>query len=392
MPAFGFSLSKGLREPCSPYREAYFFGAALNSVSADNWNCLPQPVDSTTEFNLASISINREVVVAALTISGAVGGSYRFTWRWVRIRDERTLFQFSYDQSIPPTGWAYGYSYIGWTSNEISENGSYRVEVAVTGPVSESFARSFGVSGVTVTPPPPTLPPPAPVSGISEALNSVASYLYGIYQQASGWIWPFSAVAPLFYYLSSLFGTLALLFSYFITLVNNLISRVAEILSWNMIWELIQSYVPNLTQIRDWFYSWWYYVSSVVISWWEATGVTVQGWINIAVQPFNTLLTAWNNFWNSLWPQLVGSFYSLRSAWENFWLVTLPTLVSYTWLGTWWVSRLLDVMGLIDSSLRSYFPNYDELVRLWGSIAEFAANPLEYLWQRFADWFLGPEE
>ena len=392
MPAFGLSLSKGLREPCAPYRQAYFFGAALNSVNADNWNCLPQPIDITSEFYLTSISINHEVVVAALTISGAVGGNYYFTWRWVRIRDDKTLYQFSYSQYLSALGWAYGYSYIGWTPNEINENGSYRVEISVTGPVSESFVKSFNVSGISVTPPPPVIPPLTPVAGIVEAFSSVSSYLLGIYQQAASWIWPFSAVAPLFYYLSSLFATLAGLFGTFIELVNNLISRAAQILNWNMIWELIQSYVPNITQIRDWFYFWWSYVSSVITSWWSATMVDVQGWISAATQPFSSMLAAWSSFWNSLWPQLVGGFNGLQSAWSNFWSYTLPNLVSYTWLGTWWISRLLDVKGLIDSSLKSYFPNYDELMQLWNSIAEFAVNPLGYLWQRFTDWFLGPEE
>ncbi|GAI92474.1 unnamed protein product, partial [marine sediment metagenome] len=40
MASYSYGLAKGLREPCSPYREAYYFGAELNKPSADGWNCL----------------------------------------------------------------------------------------------------------------------------------------------------------------------------------------------------------------------------------------------------------------------------------------------------------------------------------------------------------------
>jgi hypothetical protein len=165
--------------------------------------------------------------------------------------------------------------------------------------------------------------------------------------------------------------------------------KVSDYLSWDTIWSYILSYVPNLTQLRDWFYSWWSNVSSVIASWWTATMVEVRGWIAIAVQPFNSMLAAWANFWNSLWPQLVGGFNSLKSAWDNFWLVTFPNLVNFTWLTTWWNSKLLDVQALIDSTIKAWFPFYDDLVRLWNDIAEFFTNPLGYLWERFTDWFFG---
>ena len=229
------------------------------------------------------------------------------------------------------------------------------------------------------------------MTSIINALNSVSSWFYQIYLEVYGWVYPFWLAAGFFYQLCSLFNTLAWQFYYFSSWVSDVAAKVAEILNWSTIWSYILSYVPNLTQIRDWFYSWWSNVTSVVTSWWSTTQYTVQGWISTAAQPFNAMLTAWNSFWNSLWPQLTGSFNSLKSAWDNFWGVTFPTLVSFSWLTTWWSSRLQDVQGLINSSLKTWFPFYDDLVKLWSSLTAFFTNPVEFIWERFADWFLGPE-
>jgi hypothetical protein len=165
--------------------------------------------------------------------------------------------------------------------------------------------------------------------------------------------------------------------------------KVGDYLSWDTIWSYILSYVPNLEALSGWFYSWWGNVSAVIANWWASMQTAVQGWISAAVQPFNSMLTAWSNFWNSLWPQLLSSFYSLQSSWNNFWLVTFPNLVNFSWLTTWWNSKLLEVNSLIDSTIKSHFPFYDDLIKLWGSIVEFFTSPLQYLWERFTDWFFG---
>ena len=173
--------------------------------------------------------------------------------------------------------------------------------------------------------------------------------------------------------------------------VNDTSSKVANILSWATIWSYILSYVPNLLAIRDWFSDRWNWFQQNVSTWWETKKTDVQGWISTAVQPFNSMLTAWTGFWGSTWPAWVTSFNSLKSAWDNFWSYTFPNLVSFTWLTTWWAARLLDVQGLIDSALKTWFPFYDDLVKLWGDIALFFTDPLEYLWERFSYWFFGQE-
>ena len=70
----------------------------------------------------------------------------------------------------------------------------------------------------------------------------------------------------------------------------------------------------------------------------------------------------------------------LRSLWDNFVTTTLPGLA--TWAG---------VGSLVESTLKEWLPFYDDLRRLWTSIAEFIVDPWGYLTDRFVDWFLGSE-
>jgi hypothetical protein len=226
---------------------------------------------------------------------------------------------------------------------------------------------------------------------IIDALNDISSWFYEIYLDVYSWVWPFSLTANLFLYLCYLFNNLAWYFNAFSSWVSDVQGKIGNFLSWSTIWSYILSYVPNLTQIRDWFYSWWTNVQSVVASWWSATSVTVQGWINTALQYVNSVATAWNNFWNNLWPQLTISFNSLKSAWDNFWTVTFPTLVSFSWLTTWWSSRLQDVQGLIGSAFTARASLWAGWQEMRDNVVNFFTDPVEFIWERFTDWFLGPE-
>lgn len=125
-------IGKGLREPCSPYRSTYVFGAELNKPNADNWNCTPQIVDPTTFFDVSYITKNREVVVALYTGSNLYSQT-TVVHEWYRKRDNKLLFSYKYSINAPPSGyyypWYYVYSYIGWVDWEINENGLYYVKI-----------------------------------------------------------------------------------------------------------------------------------------------------------------------------------------------------------------------------------------------------------------------
>jgi len=230
------------------------------------------------------------------------------------------------------------------------------------------------------------------MSSIISALNSASSWFYQIYLEVYGWVYPFWLAASLFYQLSSVFSSLAWRFYDFSDWVSDVQSRIGNFLSWSTIWSYILSYVPNLLQLKDWFYSWWNNVSSVVTSWWSSTQWTVRGWIDAAVQGLGSVATAWTNFWNNLWPQLVADLGGLKSAWGNFWLVIYPNLVSFDWLGTWWDSRLHDVQELVSSAFTARDGLWAGWQDLRNEVATFVSDPVEYIWGRFTEWFLGPEE
>ncbi|KKN41742.1 hypothetical protein LCGC14_0720310, partial [marine sediment metagenome] len=147
------SMGKGLREPCSPYREAYVFGAELGVPDANFWNCAALMVEPTNLFDLSTITPNKEVVVALLLLRNLPAGkSYQVNLIWYRDRDNKLLYNGGV--RIPdPTGWGhdywewyYVYSYIGYVDWEINENGSYHVDLIMDGVLLQTL--TFTVTGI----------------------------------------------------------------------------------------------------------------------------------------------------------------------------------------------------------------------------------------------------
>lgn len=229
------------------------------------------------------------------------------------------------------------------------------------------------------------------MTSIVSWLKSIESYFYNAYLEVYGWIYPFWLLSSPLLYASRGFGWLA----YYFSLFNNWLvwaqGELGKVLNWDTIWSYLLNYVPNLIQLRDWFYNWVTYVTNTITSWWSATFVTVKGWISTAVQPFKAMLTAWNNFWQTTWPQWTSSFNSLKSAWDNFWSYTFPTLVSFSWLETWWNSRLQDIQGLINSAFTARASLWAGWQEMRADVAGFFSDPVEFIWERFTGWFLGPE-
>ena len=148
MPSYSYGLAKGLREPCSPYREAYYFGAELNEPSADGWNCLPELVGQTQNYDLSTIPEGREVLVALLKVSNTPQGRLDFKAEWYRNRDNKLLFTQDWSYQASAGGWTYFYAYLGRVAWEINENGGYRVEFTITGAASYFKVIQFNISGI----------------------------------------------------------------------------------------------------------------------------------------------------------------------------------------------------------------------------------------------------
>lgn len=358
-------LGKGLREPCGPeWREAYFFGAELNQVSADYWNCPPLIVGPSTSFDLSTLKLNHEALVALLAVRDALAGEYHISFEWYRERDDVLLFDYSFDHTALEGGWLYAYSYIGYVDWEISENGDYSVEIRVRGAKSYSKTISFTVSGIPEVPPEP-VPSRDFISSIIDRLNAISSFFWSIEQEVSEWVFPFSLIAYPLSTTSLAFNTLAWNFRDFSLWIYDITDRAKDILSWDTIWSLIRSHIPNLEAIRDWFTNRWAWLNTQISNWWSETGATVAGWIEASKD------------WARLWiDYLEGRANSLQAAWDNFTTVTLPSLPS-------WV----DINALFASWAKSFEPFWEGWQDVREAITEFIKDPLQWFYDRLDEIF-----
>jgi len=160
---------------------------------------------------------------------------------------------------------------------------------------------------------------------------------------------------------------------------------LAEILPWLDIKQAIRSWLYGIENLVSWWSNWWDNILGRIESWWTGTSLTVQGWISVAVQPFNAVLTAWTNFWNNLWPALGQLVDSINSSWDNFWTNIYPTLVDFTWLTSWWNSRVTEVSQLINSAFTLRESLWSGWQELRDQVVEFFTDPWGWLYDRLDD-------
>ena len=218
---------------------------------------------------------------------------------------------------------------------------------------------------------------------IVDRLNGVSGLFYELYYDCYYVGWPLDVLADWFYYLAGFFSELAWDFSDFGTWVNTVAPKIADMLNWTTVWSNIVSIVPNLEDIRDWFYNITGNILSVVYDWWSITSTAVLGWIDATKD------------WARLWiDYLQGQVDELRVMIQDLpgaipdlsfileWFTDWPGNVRAV-IDTWWTSTMGDVQGLIDSSLKTWFPFYDDLVGLWSGIKEFFTDPEDWLYKSF---------
>ena len=168
--------------------------------------------------------------------------------------------------------------------------------------------------------------------------------------------------------------------------------QIEDLGIWPAIKKLIRSWLPDLEDAVVWWANWWDWIKSKVDDWWDSVKLTVQGWIAIATKGLDDLIEAWDTFWKVTWPEWTGLFNDLKATWDNFWTVIFPTLVSFSLLTTWWNSRLKDIDLLFETWTKKLIPFWEGWQEIRDTVLEFFDDPLEWLWGKFADWFLGPEK
>jgi len=224
-----------------------------------------------------------------------------------------------------------------------------------------------------------------------QGCNDASSFFYSIYLEVLGWVYPFRYAAGFFYQLCLIFNDLAWDFYYFNQWVDDVAAKVGNILSWSTIWSYILSNVPNLTAIRDWFYSWWNNVLSAVNSWWASTQNTVTGWIASAQSYLQNQINSLNTWFTNLQAQinaLIGnlpSFNEILSWFADWWSNVLGKIIA------WGALPAQQIQSLIDSAFGQREPFWAGWQDIRDNVIEFFSDPLEWLWLRFTNWFLGKE-
>ncbi len=219
----------------------------------------------------------------------------------------------------------------------------------------------------------------------------ISDFFYNAYSEVRGWVWPFYLLHYPLYSLSKAFWDILTPIAHLGDWIDDVAIKVTQILSYQNIWEYFNYWFRRAEWSWEWIFNAWLNVTSIISTWWSSTALTVQGWVNEAKQYAASLVNQANTW-----------LATLQSAWDSF-KGKIPTIDAViAWWGNltanillvvnnWWKERLLDVQVLINSA----FTVREGLWSGWqdwrGKVAEFFTDPVEFIWQRFADWFLGPE-
>lgn len=219
----------------------------------------------------------------------------------------------------------------------------------------------------------------------------ISGWFYEAFQEVKDWTWPLHYLAPPLYYIHRAFFDLLTPIAQLGDWADNVTTEIGRILSLGEITLYLEYWLDRAEWSWQWITDAWYHVTDLVDTWWSSTQLTVRAWIDEATTTLQLLIN-----------DLSTSFQLLNKAWDDF-KGMIPTIdqVIYWWnnwtgnvltlVDTWWTSTMGEVEGLIDSAFaerESWWAGWSDFR---SSVAEFFGDPLEYLWTRFTDWFLGPE-
>ncbi len=147
------AIGKGLVEPCSPFRQANFFGAAVQP-DANNWNCAAQIVGAAPSFDFSTIS-RGQLGPVQLAVFNNIPAGHNFIVQtlWFKNSGNNLLLSLTYDIPDPATrgfgswAWYYLYSFLPYGAPYIDENGPYHIDVYGGGVYQGTI--NFSVTGIS---------------------------------------------------------------------------------------------------------------------------------------------------------------------------------------------------------------------------------------------------
>lgn len=219
------------------------------------------------------------------------------------------------------------------------------------------------------------------VSFWAKLANTMAAWA----AKAQDWSWPLNIIAPLVIAVSEIVDGIFGAFFDFQYWVESVASRMGELLSWSEIQSRLSSFLSQINTLWSWFLGRVDYIRSVINTWWEGIRGTVKEWIAAVAQNVAELETAWANFWNITWPQLLANVNNLSGKWNDFVTSTLPSLVTFAWLTTWYNGKVLEVQELINGAFILRENLWKGWQELRDQVVEFFTDPLAWLYARLDD-------
>ena len=227
---------------------------------------------------------------------------------------------------------------------------------------------------------------------IVSSCNSAAAFLYALYLELLSWPFPLWKGAEPFYQLHRLFNTLAWSFADLRDWLDFASDRLQDILTWSNLRGLIRGWLPDLEDVVSWWRGWSSALDRAVVSWWSSARRDVQGWIDAGDRGLQELFEGLQR-WTGRLQQTAATFLDMLpslseiSAWFRAWRGQVLSVVA-----TWWIGAVRDVQGLIDSAFVSREPFWAGWQDVRSDVARLVTAPLDWLEDRFTDWFLGPED
>lgn len=219
------------------------------------------------------------------------------------------------------------------------------------------------------------------IDSIFSLVWDIASWFYQLYYESQDIPIVGGALSSIFLAIYRVVWSLLTPIAHFSDWVNDVSLKVSSILSQADIFSLLRTWLTYAENAWGWIVNAWQNVTGIINTWWSSASQVVMVWVNDAKQYAASLVSG-----------LSSIVLNLQTAWESFRgkIPSLDEVILWwgNWSGNvlvfindWWAGRLLDIQGLISSSLKPW----EDLFNFWGefgkSIKLFFTDPEDWLYK-----------
>jgi len=207
------------------------------------------------------------------------------------------------------------------------------------------------------------------IQQITSWLARIANFFYSGAIEVDGWVWPFNMLGGVLYDVAEAFDHLVYYFIDFGIWVATIEQKVETVLDQDDILSFLGTWLTYAENAWAWVYRAWTNVYGIVNTWWDSTAQVVKVWIGNVKSDIL-----------SIFDTLSHTVALFHTEWDDFFTLTLPHLVD-----------AITVDDLIRSWFTELSPAWAGWVEMRDQVVTFFTAPLDWLWDRFTDWFLGGE-